>query len=179
VSQATIHHPSSYGYSGQVGLPATITGGVSATFSWQQLDPSAPYTVIWGDASGNGSFTSSATGTGSLAHTYANGTYTQTVTDTNTGQIEAKRTFTVPYAGGGGFAPRSMPPPPDGGEQQMVQGQSAPANGNGDYFDPADYTIDEVMAWIEDNPDELENLIAAEEAGKARVTLLAQLNDLR
>lgn len=177
MSQVTIHHPSSYGYSGQVGLPATITGGASATFSWQQLDPTTGYTVIWGDATGNGSFTSSATGTGSAAHTYANGTYTQSVTNTATGQTVAKRTFVVPYAGGAGFAPRML----EGGEAPAAEEPST--NGvsdeNGDYFDPADYTIAEVLAWAEMNPDELDNLIAAEEAGKARVTLLAQLNDMK
>lgn len=178
MSQVTIHHPSSYGYNGQVGYPATVTAAVSATFSFQNLDPNTGYTVAWGDATGNGTFTSDANGAGSLAHTYAtNGTYTQVVTQTSTGQNEAKRTITVPYAGGAGFAPRAMRDEGVAAPQQ----QQAPVNGNGngDYFDPADYTIDEVMAWIEDNPDELDNLIAAEEAGKGRVTLLAQLNDLR
>ena len=191
MSQVTIHHPSSYGYSGQVGFPATVTANVSATYSYQNLDPSTGYTIVWGDATGNGSFTSSATGTGSVAHTYvSNGTYTQTVTNTATGQIVAKRTITVPYAGGAGFAPRMVEhgdgggePPPDFAPRMAQQPAPEPppvnGNGNGDYFDPADYTIDEVMAWIEDNPEELDNLIAAEEAGKARVTLLAQLNDLR
>ena len=40
MSQVTIHHPSSYGFSGQVGVPATITAGVSASYSYQSLDPS-------------------------------------------------------------------------------------------------------------------------------------------
>lgn len=177
MSQATIHHPSSYGYSGQVGLPATVTGGVSATFSWQNLTPTTGYTVTWGGgAPATDTFTSDAAGAGSAAHTYANGTYTQTVTNTATGQIVAKRTFTVPYAGPGGFAPRMA----EGGGEEGAGPQSMSVdNGNGDYFDPADYSIPEVLSWAEENPDQLDNLIEAEEAGKARVTLLAQLNDMR
>ena len=46
-------------------------------------------------------------------------------------------------------------------------------------FDPGDYTVTEVIGYVEDNPDELEAVIAAEEAGKARVTLLTHLEGMR
>lgn len=47
-----------------------------------------------------------------------------------------------------------------------------------EFFDPADYTVPEVVAWAEENPDEVENLIAAEAQGKARSTLLKRLDEL-
>jgi hypothetical protein len=34
-------------------------------------------------------------------------------------------------------------------------------------YDPADFTVDEVVAWAEEDPDQLDAIIAAEEAGKA------------
>ena len=175
MSQVTVHHPSSYGFSGQVGLPASVTAGASATFSWQQLDLNTGYTVIWGDATGNGSFTSSATGTGSAAHTYAsNGTYTQTVTNTATGQTSAKRTFTVPYSGGAGFAPRMVQappedPPPDEGDGEHSE---APVG-----FDPSAHTIAEVEDHVRQNPDSRDEMLLSEEEGKARVTLLTWLEN--
>jgi len=47
-----------------------------------------------------------------------------------------------------------------------------------DFFDPAEYTIPQVMEWAEANPDEVQDLIAAEAQGKARTTLLARLDAL-
>jgi hypothetical protein len=171
VSQAVIHHPCSYGYSGQVGLPATVTAAVSATFSWQQLDPNTGYTVVWGDGTGNGSFTSSATGTGSAAHTYAsNGTYTQTVNNTTTGAPSAKRTFTVPYSGGAGFAPRSVRPPD---EEEPEEEETEVGAG----FDPAAHTIPEVEEYVNENPDQADAILALEQAGKDRVTLVSWLEN--
>jgi hypothetical protein len=167
VSQATVHHPSSYGFSGQVGLPATITAGAAATFSWQQLDPTTGYTVVWGDATGNGSFTSSGTGTGTASHTYAaNGTYTQTVTNTATGATSAKRTFEVPYSGGAGFAPRLAEKPAE---------PEPESEGVGAGFDPAAHTVSEVEDYVNDNPDQAGAILSLEQEGKNRVTLVSWL----
>jgi hypothetical protein len=47
-----------------------------------------------------------------------------------------------------------------------------------DFFDPADYTIPEVMEFVTEYPDQLDALIAAEAQGKARSTLLAKLDAL-
>lgn len=41
-----------------------------------------------------------------------------------------------------------------------------------DEFDPADHTIDEVKAYVNDNPDELQRVYDLEHDGKARSTLL-------
>jgi hypothetical protein len=175
-----------------VGLPAAVTAGASATFSWQGLDPSTGMTVIWGDGTANGTFTSSGTGTGSAAHTYAtNGTYTQTVTNTATGQNVARRTFTVPYAGGAGFAPRMLDQPAEGDgeqpEQQRVEQE--PRLGVGDPpleeeheepgagFDPAAHTVQEVQDYVLENPDQAEGVLALEEEGKSRVTLVTWLEN--
>ena len=44
-----------------------------------------------------------------------------------------------------------------------------------DGFDPGEHTVEEVVEYVADHPDELEAVLVAERAGKARVTLLAVL----
>jgi hypothetical protein len=94
VSQVAVHHPSSYGLSGQVTLPATITGGASASFSFASLNPGA-------GAPATDSVTVAANGTVTQAHTYpaGPGTYTMFVTETASGRRVATRTVTLPYTG--------------------------------------------------------------------------------
>lgn len=43
--------------------------------------------------------------------------------------------------------------------------------------DPADLTVDEVLEWVGDDEDRRASALAAEEAGKARKTLVAALSD--
>jgi hypothetical protein len=68
---------------------------------------------------------------------------------------------------------------PEGDADTGEAGDDAADAGEGDAeaaaFDPADHTINEVLAYLEDHPDDLEAVIAAEGQGKARSTLLAQL----
>lgn len=45
-------------------------------------------------------------------------------------------------------------------------------------FDPASATIDEVLAFVEANPELLVDVLEAEEEGKARKTLVATLQDM-
>ena len=45
-------------------------------------------------------------------------------------------------------------------------------------FDPADHTIAEVLDYLDENPDALQDVIALEASGKARSTLLAKLEAL-
>ena len=52
-----------------------------------------------------------------------------------------------------------------------------PASAGGDAFDPAEGTIDDVRAYVEAHPDELEDVLAAEKAGKDRSTLVAWLDE--
>ena len=129
MSQATIHHPSSYGYSGQVGFPATISNGVSATYDFKGLLPGA-HTITWnGGAPATNAITVAADGTASQAHTYATGTYDMVVREDATSRIVARRNVTVPYAGGAGFAPRMIEGGGENGEggeepQVLEQGVS-------------------------------------------------------
>jgi hypothetical protein len=46
-------------------------------------------------------------------------------------------------------------------------------------FDPAAHTVTEVIGFVEDNPELLEDMIEAEEAGKQRSTLLSHLESMR
>lgn len=46
---------------------------------------------------------------------------------------------------------------------------------DGGDFDPTDHTVDDVKAHVDANPDELDAILAAEQAGKARVTLVEWL----
>lgn len=47
-----------------------------------------------------------------------------------------------------------------------------------DIFDPADYTVAEVVEYAEANPEQVDDLIAAEEAGKNRSTLISHLESM-
>jgi hypothetical protein len=101
VSQVAVHHPSSYGLSGQVTLPATITGGASASFSFASLNPGA-HVITWGGGTpATDAVTVAANGTVTQAHTYpaGPGTYTMFVTETASGRRVATRTVTLPYTG--------------------------------------------------------------------------------
>lgn len=175
MSQATVHHPSSYGYSGQVGLPATVTGGTAATFSYQSLTPGA-HTITWGGgAPTTDPMTVAANGVGSAAHTYpaGPGTYVQYVTEDATSRRVAQRTITLPYSGGAGFAPRDVQP-----EQLSETVDSNPEPEQQDLgagFDPAAHTVQEVEDFVLENPDQAESILALEEEGKGRVTLITWL----
>lgn len=46
-------------------------------------------------------------------------------------------------------------------------------------YNPADHTVDEVLAYARDHPEEVIDIIEAEEAGKERVTLLDKLDGLK
>ncbi|MDF2732992.1 MAG: hypothetical protein K0S92_1626, partial [Desertimonas sp.] len=44
-----------------------------------------------------------------------------------------------------------------------------------DVYDPGAYTVDEVLAYANDHPDQVEDIIRAEESGKQRVGILDKL----
>ena len=46
-------------------------------------------------------------------------------------------------------------------------------------YDPAEYSVPDVVQYAEDNPDQLEDIIAAEQAGKNRSTLLSHLEAMK
>jgi hypothetical protein len=69
----------------------------------------------------------------------------------------------------------AQPPEEDAAAPVPMQAAEDAETEEVEEFDPNDYTIDEVLAYVDDNPDELDAVIAAEKAGKSRVTLLSQL----
>lgn len=60
-------------------------------------------------------------------------------------------------------------------------GRPLVANGGDDVdaiaskYDPGEHTVEEVLAHVEDHPDQLADVLDAEQAGKGRVTLLGAL----
>jgi len=45
-------------------------------------------------------------------------------------------------------------------------------------FDPGAYTVDDVLDYVSDNPDERDDVLAAEREGKNRTTLINQLENM-
>jgi hypothetical protein len=60
-------------------------------------------------------------------------------------------------------------------EAQMSQGVHEMAELD---FDPADYTVDEVVAYAEENPEEAQAILDAETAGQNRTTLVRRLQPM-
>lgn len=64
------------------------------------------------------------------------------------------------------------------GERDEPEPVEVPATEDDDeQFDPGDFTVDEVIAYVEANPDEADAILEAEAAGKNRSTLIAALTD--
>lgn len=59
------------------------------------------------------------------------------------------------------------------GEADDPDAADAPAEA--DAFDPSEHTVDEVLAHVEEHPDDRDKVVAAEQSGKGRVTLLGAL----
>lgn len=49
-----------------------------------------------------------------------------------------------------------------------------PGDGEGVYL-PGDHTVADVLAYVDAHPDQLQGVYDAEQAGKARVTLITEL----
>jgi hypothetical protein len=131
----------------------------AADFDWTFTGPGSP--AAQADKF-SGSVTYTGAGAGTIVLTVAagagppaGGTYTIT---------------TAPTAG----TPRSVEPegdeeePPDEEEPDVEVG-----------FDPGAHTVTEVIGFVEDNPDQLEDVLATERAGKDRVTLINHLEEMR
>lgn len=59
---------------------------------------------------------------------------------------------------------------------EAVEAAPAPSEPSGDDgFDPADYKVEDVIAYAEQHPDEVEAIINAELEGKGRVTIIEAL----
>ena len=76
----------------------------------------------------------------------------------------------------------SLPPELTGGGEAtpMSTGSPLPAGesvGAGAY-DPDDHTVNEVLDYVDDHPDEVDAVLAAERAGKNRTTLIMHLEEM-
>jgi hypothetical protein len=59
----------------------------------------------------------------------------------------------------------------------VVWDEDAPDAASDDAFDPSAYSVADVKAYIDDYPDERAAVLAAEQAGKGRVTLIDWLSN--
>jgi hypothetical protein len=76
-----------------------------------------------------------------------------------------------------GAAPIGAPEEPETEEPETEEPEPEPIPQ--EEFHPSDYTVDEVLDYVDDHPDEVDRLIGEEETGKARVTLLEKLYALQ
>lgn len=105
-----------------------------------------------------------------VEHRYAvPGTYTAQVSVVVAGSVTA--TLQAVVVG------EVVTPPPDP-EEPPPDPEEPPPEEEVDGYSPADHTVDEVLAYAVDNPDEVDAIVAAEETGKNRVTLLEALAKL-
>ena len=82
-------------------------------------------------------------------------------------------TYTVSATATAG-TPRSLPPGGGGDEEEQPEGESTLQVG----FDPAAHNVEEVKAYAEEHPDDVAELLEAEEAGKNRSSLVSFLGEL-
>jgi len=132
-----------------------IVAGVGAPFdgTWVVASTPSGTTFTFADTAAN--VTSAASGgTATSTGTPAAGSYPITITAVAT-------TSPMMVEEGGG------------GEETMALDESTGP------FDPADHTVPEVVEYVEAHPDEVEDIYAAETAGKNRTTLLNQLEAYR
>jgi hypothetical protein len=170
MSIVAVHGPNTFGsmaVTGNAVVVATVDPANALLWTFRPVDQSqaaANYDWAYTPAGGSPASPIADTKNPVITFTGAVGS-TKTVTLTLNGVAQPALVITIPPSTGGASL-RSLPP--EGGEES-----------GDEEFDPADYTIPDVVAYAEDNPDQLEDIIAAEEAGKARSTLLSQLEAMR
>ena len=80
-------------------------------------------------------------------------------------QTEVERVAPTAFAGPEVEEPQQVAEPEEAEEVEET----------GEEFDPSDHNVDEVKAYVADNPDEVGAVLAAEKAGKNRSTLVEAL----
>jgi len=162
IAQATKDPTNGLKYSFSVPNPGARP---AADFDWTFTGPGNP--VAQTDRfSGTVTYTTAGAGTIVLtvaagAGPPAGGTYTIT---------------TAPTAG----VPRMVEEEPQASQQSVEPDDDGDDTQEMDVaFDPAAHTVTEVIGFVEDYPDTLDDVIAAEEAGKGRSTLLQHLESMR
>jgi hypothetical protein len=178
MSIVSVHGPYTFGSKAvtEVG-PAMATVNPTNGLIWTfKLDQASTRTasLAWTFPTGT---PASATGPGPHTVTYAGaGSKANTMVATGAGEgvnpYPAAGTTNLPVtavagSGGAGMSLLSAPGGDEGGEEP-------PPEENGEY-DPGEYTIPEVEAYVDAYPDQTEDVLDAEVAGKNRSTLVAWL----
>jgi hypothetical protein len=94
---------------------------------------------------------------------------------TSGGTTPAGGTYTFAVVATTTAVPRSMPPD---GEEEEGEPQALAFADEVEEYDPADHTVAEVEEYAEAHPDEVQDLLDAEVAGKNRSTLITFLEQL-
>jgi hypothetical protein len=182
MSMVTVHGPNTMYSKAVVGNPSgsayatpNPTNGLIWTFQARdQSQPAANYD--WAYTGAAGVPASPIADTKAPVVTLPAGAHTVTLTLNGVAQAP----FTITAVAGAGPTSGLMSAPDEGdGEEQVVE-DDAPDEVDVEVgYDPAAHTVTEVIGFVEDNPDELEDIISAEQAGKQRVTLLTHLESMR
>jgi hypothetical protein len=189
MSIVSVHGPYTFGSravtqnaSGSAYATVDPTNGLIWTFyAKDQSQPAANYDWAYTGSSTAGPASPIADTKQPAPVTFAAGAHTITLTLNGVAQPPITITA-VAGTGGAGASLRSLPPDGGGGEEPPDEyDPNAPEQ---DHplevgYDPAAHTVTEVIGYVEDNPDQLDDVVAAEEAGKARVTLLTHLESMR
>ena len=184
MSIVAVHGPNTFGSKAvtEVG-PAMATVNPANGLIWTfRLDQASTRTtsLVWTFPTGT---PASATGPGPHTVTFGSaGTKAVTAVATGTGEganpYPPAGTTNLPITAIAGTAPQTglmSAPPEEGGGEEPPPAEEAHVDVA---FDPAAHTIADVMEFVRANPDQAREMLDAERAGQARVTLIAQLEEM-
>jgi hypothetical protein len=160
------------------GLKFTLTGaGDRATYSWSWTPTNAGDIPASPIATKNGTVTFGVAGAK---------TVTCAISGAGTTPAVGSYTYTVNAVSG----PRSEDPGVEGASAQTQSDpladapidETAAAEPTFPYdpnYDPSQHTVNDVVGYVIDNPNELEAVLSAEQAGRNRSTLVSHLESMR
>jgi xanthine/CO dehydrogenase XdhC/CoxF family maturation factor len=90
-------------------------------------------------------------------------------------QADAVETYTRLAPGQTWSGPDDQPGVEQHPDPDPAESVPDPEQEESDAYDPSDHTVDDVLAYATDHPDEVEAIRVAEEQGKARVGILDKL----
>ena len=184
MSLVTIHGPYTMYMQGGGGVTASVppgaratvnpTNGLIVTFTCEGSRPSGDLT--W--AFGSGASPATGNGVGPIVVTYSGpGTKAVTLTVAGAGApppANGVLNMSVVVAGG---TLRSVPHDVPEASQQSAEPEPEVDVDVG--YDPAAHTVDEVVEFAEAHPDQVDEILAAEQAGKNRSTLTSHLEHMQ
>jgi hypothetical protein len=191
MSMVTVHGPNTM-YTGGAGVPVSAPGSGGLITATQSQTNGLQYSFAVNSSRPAADFAWSFTGPGSPAAqpSVKSGTVTFTgpgavtivcTVSNATGGAPANGTYTVTPPAAVSGAPRMEEPT---GQQAEAESYSGSA-GNGPQvdtvdvgYDPGAHTVHEVVEFAQAHPDQTQDLLDAEQAGKNRSTLVSQLEDL-